>query len=401
MVEAGRAKGPACVIMTMRQPALSDANLHKIMKGARAYERAVEATTLFMAMDRAVLTPDQRVHAHEIVRIMAGDASRAVRYALAITLRSSPLVPHDVALRLSHDTDEIALTVIKASDAFTDEDLVEIVRTAGEARQVAIATRPRLSERVTGVIADMGLPKAVRAACANDNAAFSERAFSKVIDRFPMSEEILMAMAYRQVLPLAISEKLVSLVGDQVRDHLVRHHGVPAGLASDIATGSTERVVVDLIDEVENVVNFKEFTAHLHAKDKLSASLLLRALAHGHMAFFEWGVAELAGVPHQRTWMMIHDSGPLGFKAIYERAGLPSRLFLAFRAGVDTYQKMDFDGHAEDLERFQERMLQRFLTQNPQMGSDDLDYLIDKLGRLRRDGPQATVSDSRLLAANP
>ena len=30
---------------------------------------------------------------------------------------------------------------------------------------------------------------------------------------------------------------------------------------------------------------------------RLSASLLLRALAHGHMTFFEWGMAELAGVP--------------------------------------------------------------------------------------------------------
>lgn len=366
-----------------------------------AYERAVEARKLFMAMDRAVLTPADRAHAHEIVRIMAGDAARAVRFALSVTLKSSPLIPQDVALRLSHDTDEVALPVIKASGAFTDEDLVEIIRTAGLTRQVAVATRPMLSERVTGVIADVGLPEAVMAACANDNAAFSERALGKVIDRFPLSEDILKAMAYRQVLPLAVSERLIALVGEEVRKHLIAHHHVSPDMATKIVEGSTERAVIDLLDEVKHVKDYKPFVAHLNAQQKLTASLLLRAVAQGHMTFVEWGLSELAGVTYQRTWMMIHDSGPVGLKAIYERAGLPSRLFLAFKAGVDTYQQMEFDGQLEDRERFQERMLQRFLTQDQAIGSDDLDYLLDKLGRLSQDNsrPMATEFTLHALSA--
>ena len=113
--------------------------------------------------------------------------------------------------------------------------------------------------------------------------------------------------------------------------------------------------------------------------------LLLRGLAHGHMTFFEWGVAELAGVPHHRTWLMIHDAGPLGLRAIYERAGLPARLFPAFRAAVDTYHSMEFDGGARDLERFQQHMLERFLTQPDTASRDDVDYLLDKMDGLSRD----------------
>jgi uncharacterized protein (DUF2336 family) len=103
------------------------------------------------------------------------------------------------------------------------------------------------------------------------------------------------------------------------------------------------------------------------------------------MTFFEWAVAELAGVPHHRTWLMIHDAGPLGLKAIYERAGLPARLFPAFRAAVDTFHSMEFDGGAKDRERFQERMLQRFLTQPQVASSQDLDYLVDKLDQVSRE----------------
>jgi uncharacterized protein (DUF2336 family) len=79
---------------------------------------------------------------------------------------------------------------------------------------------------------------------------------------------------------------------------------------------------------------------------------------------------------------MIHDAGPLGLKAIYERAGLPSRLFPAFRSGVDTFHALNADGAARDKERFQERMLQRFLTQPQQAPKEDVDYLIEKMDRL-------------------
>jgi uncharacterized protein (DUF2336 family) len=100
------------------------------------------------------------------------------------------------------------------------------------------------------------------------------------------------------------------------------------------------------------------------------------------MAFFEWGVAELAGVPHHRTWLMIHDAGELGLTAIYERAGLPSRLLPAFRAAVDTFHSVEFDGGADDQARFQRRMLERFLSQPHAISKDDIDYMLDKIDQL-------------------
>jgi uncharacterized protein (DUF2336 family) len=378
--------------MATTRAALTDADLRTLVKGATPDERALAAQKLCRTMDTAVLTPDERVQAHEILRVMAADAARAVRKALAVTLKSSPLVPRDVALRFAGDLDEIALPILNYSPAFTDEDLVQIIRTAGATQQVAVAKRPRLTERVTGVIADVGLPEAVQAACGNDNAAFSARALTKVMERFEQSESILAAIAYRQVLPLAVSAKLIALVGDQVREHLVNHHAVSLETAMGIATGATERAVVDLIDDAAKAKDLKAFVRHLHLEGQLTASLLLRGLANGNMAFFEWGVSELSGVPHHRTWLMIHDAGPLGLRAIYERAGLPSRLYSAFRVGIDTFHSMDYDGRARDRERFQERMLQRFLTQTHQIGRDDLDYLIDKLDRISSENHQAIAS---------
>jgi uncharacterized protein (DUF2336 family) len=138
-----------------------------------------------------------------------------------------------------------------------------------------------------------------------------------------------------------------------------------------------------LVDQAGRAADVRSFAVHLRKADRLTPSLLLRALAHGHMAFVEHGVAELAGVPHHRTWLMVHDAGPLGLKAIYERAGLPARLFTAFRAGIDTYHALEREGGLADRERFQERMLERFLTQPQPATREDMDYLMEKLDRVK------------------
>lgn len=371
--------------MGTTRAALTDVDLRTLLKGATADERAVAAHKLCRTIDRGELTTEEREVAADILRVMAADAAELVRRALAVTLKSSNVLPHDVALKLARDVESISLPMLNFSPVFTDDDLAEIVRLGGPVRQLAIARRPVLSEKVTGAIVEYGAEGAVETACANDNAAFSESVLQKALDRFEKSEQVLAAVAYRSALPLAVTERLITMVGDQVRDHLINNHAISPETALTIATGATERATVDLVDQAGRAADPKAFAAHLNKVQRLSASLLLRSLAHGHMTFFECAVAELAGVPHHRTWLMIHDAGPLGLRAIYDRAGLPGRLFTAFRAGVDTFHSMEFDGGLRDRERFQERMLQRFLTQPQGAARDDVDYLIDKMDRISRE----------------
>ncbi|MDO8322937.1 MAG: pole-localized protein SpbR [Phenylobacterium sp.] len=368
--------------MATTRAALTDEDIRTLVKGATPDERAVAAHKLCRNIDRYELSDEERVQAQEILRVMAADAGELVRRALAVTLKNSTIVPRDVALRLAKDVESISLPMLSSSPVFTDEDLAEIVRLGGPVRQVVIAKRPRVSQTVTNAIVEYGVERAVEAACANDNADFADRALAKVIERFEKSERVLAAVAYRAALPLAVTEKLIDLVSEEVRDHLLNHHALSPDLALEIAMGAKERATIDLVDQAGRAPDVKSFVAHLHKHERLNASLLLRSLAHGHMTFFEWSLAELASVPHHRTWLMIHDAGPLGLRAIYERAGLPARLFPAFRAGVDTFHSMEFDGGARDRERFQERMLQRFLTQPANAAREDVEYLLEKMDRI-------------------
>ena len=384
--------------MTTTRSALSEADIRLLLKGAEPEERALVAHRLCRHIDRANLTEEERADAHQILRLMARDAAEQVRRALAVTLKASPLIPRDVANRLARDIESIAVPMLNFSPAFTDEDLAEIVRIGGPVRQCAVARRPVLSETVTAVISEAGAEEAVQIACGNDGAAFSERGLAAAIERFAASEAVLASIALRAALPARITERLVTLVTGELRERLVARHGLTPQTALAVAIGTRERASLDLVEQAARASDLPAFVAHLRRGQRLTASLLLRALANGQMSFFEWGLAELSGVPHHRTWLMVHDAGELGLKAIYERAGLPGRLLPAFRAAVDAFHSMDLDGAPGDLQRFQRRMLERFLSQPLAISTEDVDYLLDKIDSLSLD--EAVDEDAEPAAAN-
>lgn len=377
--------------MTTSRARLTDLDLHRLIKSGDDDERATAAHKLCRTIDRADLSSTDREAAEKILRVLAGDVAEMVRRALAVTLKSSDLLPRDVARRLARDVDTVAMPIIGFSLAFTDEDLIEIVRGGSSARQVAVASRPKVSRDVADVIASDAGELAVRALAANDNADLSERSMGRALERFGQSPELVAAMAYRRVLPMAITEKLIGLASDAVREHLLTRHALAPETAIQLAQFTRERATVDLIDQAGVSTDLPTFVATLNARKALSASLLLRGLARGQMAFFEQGLSELAGVAHDRAWLMIHDAGPLGLKAIYDRAGLPPRLFQAFRAGVDTWRGMQAEGVVLSGDRFQQRMLERFLTQRPNTPREDLTYLLERLDR---------APEPEVLAAN-
>ena len=57
--------------MATTRSALTDADIHTLIKGANVEERALAAHKLCRNIDRADLTDEDRLQAHEILRVMA------------------------------------------------------------------------------------------------------------------------------------------------------------------------------------------------------------------------------------------------------------------------------------------------------------------------------------------
>lgn len=365
-------------IVTMRAK-LTDSDIRTLIKGPTEDDRAHAAHKICRCIEDAELSAEERAHAERIIAIMAQDAAVLVRRALAVALKNSPKLPREIANRLARDLDSIALPVILNSPVLTDSDLVEIVRACPPAKQVAVASRESLSTVVTGALAQFAVPEAVERALANDNALFDEEGFDTALDRFAGVSSITAAMVRRNTLPVAVTEKLVSMVTGELFDHLVNNHELPPQIAIDLAVGSRERATIDIVEQAGRQRDLGRFVQQLNLNGRLTPSLLMRGLCLGHVEFVEHAMAELAGVAHQRMWLLMHDSGPLGLKAAFDRAGLPPRLFPSFRAAVEVYHSIEREGVAQDRITFRKRMLERTLTLFQSIPRDDLDYLLEKL----------------------
>jgi uncharacterized protein (DUF2336 family) len=365
-------------IVTMRAH-LTDSDIRTLVKGPTEEDRAQAAHKICRSIDEAGLSDAERQHAEGIMAIMAQDAAVLVRRALAVALKNSPKLPRAIARKLAEDVESIALPVIINSPSLSDSDLVEIVRAAPPSKQMAVASRATLSPTVTTAVARYAVNEAVERALANDNAIFEEEGLSAAIDRFAEVSDVMRAMVQRETLPVTVTEKLVSIVSGSLFDHLVNHHELPPQLAIDLAMASRERATLDIVEQAAKQSDLGRFVKQLHLNGRLTPSILMRGLCLGHMEFVEHAMAELAALTPHRMWLMMHDSGPLGLKTAFERAGLPPRMFPSFRAAIDVYHSVEREGSSEDRIVFRKRMLERALTLFQSVPKDDLDYLLDKL----------------------
>ncbi|MBK8542336.1 MAG: DUF2336 domain-containing protein [Caulobacteraceae bacterium] len=365
-------------VVTMRAN-LTDSDIRSLIKGPSDDERAHAAHKICRCIEDGELSPEERAHAEGIIAIMAQDAAVLVRRALAIALKNSPKLPRETANKLSRDVDSIALPVIMNSPSLTDADLVAIVRACPPNKQVAVASRETLSTTVTGAISSYAVSDAVERALANDNALFDEEGLDTALTRFEGLSSITTAMVYREELPVGVTEKLVSMVTGELFDHLVNNHELPPQIAIDLAMGARERATLDIVEQAGRQRDLPKFVQQLNLNGRLTPSLLMRGLCLGQIDFVEYAMAELGGIAHQRMWLLMHDSGPLGLKAAFDRAGLPPRLFPSFKAAIEVYHSIDREGVARDRITFRKRMLERTLTLFQSVPKDDLDYLLEKL----------------------
>ena len=364
---------------------LSQADISRLLSDPSPRTRAETTSRIAAQFDARALSPSERRIAEDIFRTLVRDTEVLVREALAAHLKSTPDLPHDVALALARDVDTVALPVLKFSEVLTDEDLLEILRGQESAKQVAIAQRPGVSERVSEALVETGNEVAVAHLIGNEAAAVSEAALDRVIDRYEHCTAVGDSLVRRPNLPPAISERVVSALAERLRNYLVLKHELSPDMASNLILQARERATVTLIDYGSSDEELDNLIGQLDRNGRLTASLLLRALCVGDLNFFERAMAKLVALPLKNVRILIHDKGMLGLEPLYLRAGLPESLYSAFRAAVALVVETEYDGGLNDRQRYIERILQRLLTkfEDPaeRIAADDIEYLMAKLSQ--------------------
>ncbi len=348
--------------------------------------RAQTSAKIAAQFDAHELSAAEREIAADIFRMVVKDTEILVREALSVHLKSTPDLPHDVALTLAKDVDSVALPMLKFSEVLTDEDLIEIVRGQSPAKQVAVAQRSKVSYKVSDALVDTGDENVVAHLVGNEGAQITEKSLDRVITAHENSPAVADSLARRVNLPPAISERVVAAISSNLQNYLMSRQDVSPEVVSNLILQTRERATVTLLDYGSSDAQHDQLIEQLYRQERLTPSLMLRALCVGDLEFFERAMARITGLPLQNVRVLIHDKGMLGLEPLYLRAELPKALYPAFRAAIQMVVETDYDGGANDRPRYVERLLQRMLTQfedpSQRIAKDDLEYLMIKLRQL-------------------
>lgn len=292
------------------------------------------ATEVAQQFAAGAMTERERGLALQILDHLAVDVARQVREALADQLKSCPTLPPALVRRLAADIESVSLPVIRSSPVLGEDDMLVLVRNGSTAKRIAIAGRESVPTQVSAALVDTGDSSVVATLLDNSGARISEQSLHKVIDQFESDDDIQDRLVKRVNLPLTVVDRMIETVSDTLRARLIERHGLPWAFAHELAKQAGEgaligRVIADpRVSEVERLVH------DLYGKNMLTPTLMLRALCMGDSHFFEVAIARVAGLPVENAMQLIYDHGPLGLKAIYEKAHLPPDFFPAFQTAV-------------------------------------------------------------------
>jgi uncharacterized protein (DUF2336 family) len=333
------------------------------------------------------LSDSERKIAEEIFGFLVRDVAVKVREALCHHLKESRHVPHNVALSLARDVESVALPMIESSEVLSDDDLIEIVRSKGTARQKAVARRAGVSEQVSEALIETENEEVVTVLVENTTADLSEQAMQKVVEAFPDSDAVQSVLAQRPELPVSVAERLVGLVSYTMRQHLIDHYDIPVDETGDVVKQTREHATLSLIGTTQNLESVRRLVRQLFANGHLTPSILLRSMSMGKLVFFEVAMAELAKVPIITVRALLYEQGALGFSSIFRRAGLPKPLLPAFQAAVGAIQKIESEGISDaNHSEVSRRVLWALRSQYPDYRSSNFEEILDKLNQLTR-GP--------------
>lgn len=368
---------------------LSDTDVQRLMTDRSPEARAETVSKIAQVFDGGDISEAERGIAEDIFRAMVQDAEVRVRAALSESLKSCSRLPNDVALALAKDVDEVSLPVLECSKVLTDADLVNIIESGSSGKQTAIAQRQEISADLADALVESKNEDAVAALVANDGADIRESTLDRVLDEYSESDKVKTPLVHREQVPPKVAERLVAMVSDHLREHIVAHHELPSDVASDLILQSRERATMSLSSE-DTVA---ELVRTLAENGRLTPSIITRALCMGDTPFFEWAMAVLGGLEIGNVRLLIHDQGSLGLKAVFDKTKLPQSMWQVVRVAVDIAHETEYDGADNDRERYAKRMIERIITRFEDPGkefdADNLDYLLDKLTDLTRVSQQA------------
>jgi uncharacterized protein (DUF2336 family) len=358
--------------------ALSNDDVLRLLED-RSPETLVEVTgKIAGAYSRAPMNPRESEAAEQIFRLLLRDTEISVRAGLSEHVKASKHLPRDIVMTLARDVEQVALPVLQHSEALTESDLIELVNaTETPARHLAIARRDHVPAGVSSTLVTRGNEEVAETLVDNAGADMTEDTMSRIVERFPENKPMMSALVSRPLLPATVAEKLIAHVSDSLAKTLKdKHHLADHDIEQEVER-TREGETLKLLRNMRDAAEIDRLVAQLIGFHRLTPSIILSALCQGNFLFFETALARLSHIAVSNAHALITDKGDLGFRALYNKSGLPEAMFPAVRTLLQSVRQLESEGERPgQSSRYANRLAERILHAAETSPVENLSYIL-------------------------
>lgn len=288
---------------------------------ARVAERMAAATALAHAYIDVELQFEDRCAAEAALTLLLDDPSSKVRLAMAEALSMSHHAPIQVIAALASDQPEVSGLVLARSPLLSDADLIDRVATGQRATQKLIADRPVVSMSLAAAIAEIGEADACAALLANSGAEIASLSFRRMAERHGHLPTVREALIADIRLPADCRHMLLVKLGETLKTSPLVVALMGAARAERITRDACMKASLTLIEGIRTEEH-AALIEHLRLRGDLTASFIIRTIAHGKVDFFGSALVALTRQSEPRVRALLASGHDLALHALFRSAGL-------------------------------------------------------------------------------
>jgi hypothetical protein len=295
-----------------------------------------------------------------LIKHIEQEALAELSVQLAPAVKAPPRVIRKLA---AHDAIEIAGPILTKSEHLTDQDLIEIAKTKGQAHQLKIAERSWVSEAVTDVLIDRGDSKVVHKVAGNSGARFSDVGFLKLAILADGDDHLTAAVACRSDVPPHVFREILTHASTAARNNLL-------AAAPPSRREHLNKVLSEISFKLRSNVTTKHYVKAQQLVRSFSQDTLLTKMKLSEFA--QQGLvdetvatlAELTAVPIELVDRLFYGAQPYGFMAVCKLMTLDWRLVLAIlqaRPNPPGADAVDLEAMKDDYQAISAQVAQRLV----------------------------------------
>lgn len=297
------------------------ASFLKWVETARVSERAAAAAALARAYVQGELPFEDRCAAEAALTFLLDDPAAKVRQAMAEALSMSRQAPLQVISALASDQPDVAAVILARSPLLSDADLIDRVATSRAAAQQLIAGRPMVSMALSAAISEIGEPEACAALLANSGADIASLSFRRIAERFGHLPRLREALIQDRRLPAECRHMLLVKLGEALKQSPFVKALMGEAQAERVTRNACMKASLTLIEHTTQQ-EYPALIEHIRLRGDLTASFLVRAIAHGKVDFFGAALVSLTGQGEQRVRSLLASGFDTALCALFGKAGL-------------------------------------------------------------------------------